>query len=101
MKNAESYVVRREIYQSSRTEELSELSLNSGSEQWKDLVRIWEMAHHLAQSGQSKIISLMAECYVGTCVNLTPAQLNSVDELWVSEKQARVAMDDFISERFG
>jgi len=101
MKNAESYEVRRDIYQSSRTDELAERARNSGSEQWKELVRVWEIAHHLAQSGQCQLIQSMSECYAGACINPTPVQLNNVDELWASEKQARVAMDDFISERFG
>lgn len=101
MKNAESYEVRREVYQSSRTEKIAELSLDSGSAQWIELVRVWEIALHLAQSGQCQIIHSMHECYMGTGVNPTPAQMNDVDELWASEKQARVAMDDFISERFG
>ena len=101
MKHAESYVVRREIYQSSCTDEVGEVTLNSGSEQWLELVHAWEIALQLALTGQSKIIQSMHECYFGICVNPTPAQLNDVDELWVSEKQARGAMDDFISERFG
>jgi len=105
MKNAESYLVRREIYQSSRTVELAkdnaELSPNNGSEQWIELVRAWEIALNLAQSEQCQLIHSMHGSYSGTGENPTVEQINKVDELWASEKQARAAMDAFISERFG
>ena len=105
MRKAESYLVRRDIYQSLRIDEFVKdnagLTLNSGSAQWIELVRAWEIALHLAQSGQNQIIHSMHECYLGTGVNPTVEQMNQVDDLWVSEKQARAAMDSFISERFG
>ena len=105
MINAESSLVRQDVYQSLGIEELvkdnAELTLNSGSAQWMELVRVWKTALQLALTGQSQIIQLMHECYFGTSVNPTVEQLNHVDELWASEKQARTAMDAFIGERFG
>jgi len=73
---------------------------NNDSEQWDELVRVWEIAFRLAQSGQSRIIQSMQESYKGTGVNPTIEQMNKVDELWAAEKQARDVMDAFIAKRF-
>jgi len=105
MRKAESYLVRREIYQNLRIDEFvrdnAELTLNSGSARWIELVRAWEIALDLAQSGQNKIIHSMHECYLGAGVNPSVEQMNMADELWAAERQARAAIDEFISERFG
>lgn len=73
---------------------------NNNSEQWDEMVRVWEIAFRLAQSGQSKIIQSMQESYKRTGVNPTLDQMSKVDELWNAEKQARDAMDAFIAKCF-
>ncbi len=105
MINAESSLIRQDVYQSLGIEEFAkddaELTRKSGSAQWIELVHGWKIALHLAQSEQCQLIQSMTKCYMETGVNPTVKQLNNVDELWAAEKQARVAMDAFISERFG
>lgn len=73
----------------------------SDSEKWDELVREWEIAFRLAQSGQSQIIREMQDCYKGRGSNPTLDEMNRTDELWSNEKWARAAMDAFIKERFG
>ena len=73
----------------------------SHSEQWYQRLREWEIAFHLAQAAQNQIDRAMFDFYRGTAPVVTLDQINRVDELWVSETRARMAMNGAIREVIG